>query len=161
MDVTAYPVGSPVIVAVTPTLSVAGARIANDYVGTSGVAMVFAGIGRLAGGYFMLNEVEIVDKAAQSVALELWLFDSAITPPADNAPWSISDADALHCVAVVKLAATDYFASALNGVANVGGLTRLIKCAAGATSLYGCLVTRGAPTYADGDVTVLIKGQQF
>jgi hypothetical protein len=86
------------------------------------------------------------------VAAELWLFDTAITAPADSAAWTITDAMSKTCVMVIPF--STYYASALNCVSMGDGLPRKFKCASGSTVLYGALVTRGAPAYASGDVTV-------
>ena len=136
---------------VTPTLTIHATYIANDYVGTSGTAMTFAGCARANGGTGYIQSAIVIDSALQSVTGELWLFDTAPTPPADSAAWSISDADAAHCIGVIPFSI--YYASALNSVSPYIGNPVGFKCAAGATALYGCFVTRGAPAYADGDLT--------
>ena len=139
---------------VNPVLTVAGAYSANDYVGTSGVAMIFTGCAAQNGGGGWLVSAKVVDAAVQSVQGELWVFDTAITPPSDNAAWSISDADANHLIAVLPMNAADYFASALNSTcdgAPPNGPKRYL-CAAGSKSLYACFVTRGAPTYTSLDL---------
>lgn len=143
--------GKTAIISVTPTLTVHASYAANDYVGTSGTAMTFTGAARVAAGGGAVISATLIDYAAQSVAAELWLFDAQPTPPADSAAWSISDDDALKCIGVIPF--TTYYASALNSVSPVNGLSIGYKLASG-TSLYGCLVTRGAPAYADGDVSV-------
>lgn len=144
-------------VTVTPTLTVHATYVANDYVGTSGVPMTFAAVARVNGGSFVPSKVLVIDNALQSIAGELWLFDSAVTPPADSAAWTISDADAAHVIDVIPVAT--YYASAANSV-GVGGSTRLCKAASGTTSIYGCFVTRGAPAYADGDLTFILVAAQ-
>jgi hypothetical protein len=45
-------------------------------------------------------------------------------------------------------------ASALNSVCPVPNLSIPFKIGSAATALFGCLVTRGAPAYASGDVSV-------
>ena len=144
---------------VTPTLTVAGAYSANDYVGTSATALVFDPCGpsiNVGGkgckGYIL--GARLIDYAVQSKGAELWVFESSVTPPNDNAAWSISDADSKKLVCIIPF--ETYYASALNSVSEgtpVGGAARYV-CAANSTSLYGCLVTRGTPTYTTGDVTV-------
>ena len=144
--------GYTVAVDVTPTLTVAGAYAANDFVGTSATAMTFAGCARVDGGYGMIYHVELVDYAKQSIAGELWLFNTAPAGlPVDNAAFTITDAAAKQCIGVVPF--NTYYASALNSVSPVGNLTIGFKCLPASTSLYGVFVTRGAPTYATGDLT--------
>ena len=148
-----YPVGGKAImVEVTPTLTVSASYAANDYVGSSSDDSEYASAALYAGGSGWISGAILIDYALQSVACELWLFDTTVTPPADSAAWSISDADAKNCVAVIPF--TTYRASALNSVAHGDELPKKFVCASGSTSLYGCLVTRGAPTLTSGDYTV-------
>ena len=140
-------------ITVTPTLSVAGAYVSGDFVGTSATAMTFADAVRVSGGSGVIESAIIIDGDLQSIACELWLFDTAVTPPNDNAAWTISDADALTCIGVIPF--NVYYASALNSVAPKSGLN--IAFSAIATDIYGCLVTRGAPTYTDGKLSVRLS----
>jgi hypothetical protein len=141
---------------VTPTLTVHATYAAGDYVGTSGVAMVFTGAALAAGAGGFLNGATLIDgSAAVGVAGELWVFNALVTPPDDSAAWSISDADAKKLVAVIPL--STYYASALNCVSQgqPDGGAKHFYSADG--NLYGCLVTRGAPAYASGDVTIILS----
>ncbi len=138
---------------VTPTLSVAASYAANDYVGTSGVAMVFPALARAPGGTGVLGKLVVIDKAAQSIAGELWLFDATVTPPLDSAAWTVTDADVLRCVDVIPVSV--WYASAANSV-GVAYSGRPFKCNDGDQALYGCFVTRGAPSYANGDLTFML-----
>ena len=150
------PGGGGYSVTVTPTLTVHATYASGDYVGESAVAMVFAGMAATVGGGGFLMPATLIDKVVASVAAELWLFDTAPTPPADSAAWTVSDADALRLVAVLPF--STYYASALNSVSLSSNSPIHYNCAAGSTSLYGCLVTRGAPGYgATGDVTIKLN----
>jgi hypothetical protein len=142
----------------TPVLTVHANYVAGDYVGTSGVAIIFANAARVAGGTGVVFGALLIDFALQSQAGELWLFDQAPTPPVDSAAWSISDADAAKCIGVIPF--STYYASALNAVSPVGNLTIGFKCAAGSRDIYGCFVTRGTPAYADGDITFRLRISQ-
>jgi hypothetical protein len=135
---------------VTPTLTVHASYATGDYVGTSGVAMVFAGPALSAAGGGVLT-VNLIDYACQSVAGELWLFDTAVTPPDDSAAWTITDAEMKTFVGVIPFS-TYYAASTTNSVAMSANPPIVFKCLAG-NKLYGCFVTRGAPSYASGDLT--------
>jgi hypothetical protein len=135
-------------VTANPVLTVAGAYIAGDYVGTSAAAIEFEDAVRASGGSATIKSVVVIDKALQSIAGELWLFDAAVTPPADNAPWSITDLDAAHLIGIIPI--STYYASALNSVAQEH--STLIQFTASGTSIFGCFVTRGTPTYASLDL---------
>ena len=144
--------GNATVVTVTPTLTVHATYVAGDYVGESATPMTFAACARVNSGTGKITEAVLIDYALQSVAAELWLFDQTVTPPADSAAWTISDADSLKCIGVIPFAT--YYANALNSVAPVGNLSIPFKIGSAATALFGCLVTRGAPAYASGDLSV-------
>ena len=145
--------GEGTTVTVAPTLTVAGAYVANDFVGTSATALIFANAVRVAGGSGVIESAVLIDAALQSAACELWLFDTNVTPPADNAAWTISDGDAATCIGVISF--SSYYASALNSVSSQKGLG--IAFEAVATTIWGALVTRGTPTYASGNLTIRLQ----
>lgn len=135
-----------VAITVSVTLTVGATYAANDFVGTSGSPISFANAVRTSGGSATLRAVTISDPAASAAAaLELWLFNATITPPADSAAWDLSDAGGLLCVGIVSIPTTAQFLSSATGVLHVGNLGLQFHCAA--TTLFGALVTRGAPTY--------------
>lgn len=139
----------------TPTLTVHATYAANDYVGTSGTAMVFADAARIVNGKGWVVGAHLTDYALQSVACELWLFDTAITPPDDSAAWTLSDAHMARRICVIPF--STYYASALNsGADGVPASPALFQTLAASKDIYGCLVTRGAPAYASGDLTVVL-----
>jgi hypothetical protein len=135
-----------VAIAVSVTLTVGATYASADFVGTSSTPISFANAVRTSGGSATLRSVTISDPAASAaVALELWLFNATVTPPADSAAWNLSDADGLKCVGVVPIPTTAQFLSSATGVMHVGNLGLQFHCAA--TTLFGALVTRGAPSY--------------
>lgn len=145
-------------ITLNPVLTVAGAYVANDFVGTSATALIFANAARVAAGSGVIKSALIVDGDMQNVACELWLFDTNVTPPADNAPWTVSDADAAMCIGVIPF--STYYASALNSVSNGVVPNGGIGFSAVATTIWGCLVTRGAPTYTSGKLSVRLNIMQ-
>lgn len=143
----------------TPTLTVHATYAANDYVGTSGVAMVFADAARIVNGKGWIIGARLIDYALQSVSCELWLFDTAITPPDDSAAWTLTDAHAARLICVIPF--NTYYASALNSVTPGAPIApALFQTLAASKDIYGCLVTRGAPAYASGDLTVVLDIMQ-
>ncbi len=146
--------GHTAIVTVTPTLTVHATYVANDFVGESGVPMTFA-VARVNAGSGTVISAALIDYIPASVAAELWLFDTTVTPPADSAAWTISDAHALTCIGVIPF--STYYASAVNSVSMGSvGVGIPFVCGAGVKNIFGCLVTRGAPAYINtaGDVVV-------
>lgn len=144
-------VGVTVNVDATPTLTVHATYATGDYVGTSGSPMVFSGVSRAVNSSGFIVGALLTDYAAQSIAGELWLFDTNITPPDDSAAWTLSDAHAATCVGVIPF--TTYYASAANSVSPAPNLSIPFLTKGGTDDLFGCFVTRGAPTYASGDLT--------
>lgn len=141
-----------ITITVEPTVT-AGAYIAGDCVGGE---LTFANAGRINGGGGVIKNMVILDDAGQDVELELWLFDTTITSPGDNAPWVCPEDELETLVAIITTADGAYFAAGTPSAARVEASQRY-DCAAGDTDLYGQLVTRGAPTYAaTDDVTVRI-----
>jgi hypothetical protein len=133
-----------------PVLTVHATYVANDYIGTSAVAMTFSNVVMRPGGTGTIVSAMLVDYALQSVAGELWLFDTAVTPPNDSSTWTISDAHAATCIGVIPF--STYYASAVNSVCPVTNAGIAFKCASGSKDIYGCFVTRGAPAYASLDL---------
>ncbi len=144
--------GNTAEIDVVPTLTVHASYSTGDYVGTSASAMTFTGASRINNSTGTVLSAVLIDYALQSISCELWLFDTAPTPPADSAAWSISDADCARCIGVIPF--NTYYASALNSVSFAQGVGIGFKTISASTNLYGCLVTRGSPTYATGDLTV-------
>lgn len=148
-----FPVGGKsVVVSATPVLTVAATYVSGDYVGSTSDEIEFADCVLTPGGSGTIVSAILVDYALQSVAAELWLFDTAITAPADSAAWTITDAMAKTCIGVIPF--KTYYASALNSVAMGDNVPLSFKCISGSASLWGALVTRGAPSLATGDYTV-------
>lgn len=139
----------------TPVLTVAGLYSDGDFVGTSGAAIAFANAGLAVGKGGLIESAILTDYAAQNASIELWLFTANVTPPADNAAWTITDAHALTCIGVITF--DIYKASAANSVSPQSNLGLAFNCAAAATTIYGCLVTRTAKTWATGELSVSIS----
>jgi len=148
--------GKAIAITVTPTLTVGATYVANDFVGTNNTAMTFAGAARIAAGSGTVIGATLIDYVVASAAAELWLFSAA---PAglglDSAAFTITDADSLLCIGVIPF--STYYASALNSVSSgsIPNSNLPFKLASG-TSLFGALVTRGAPAYTNGLVSVRV-----
>ena len=147
--------GKGLPITVTPTLTVGAGYVANDFVGTNNTGMTFAGAGRIVAGTGRVIGAILHDYVIASVAAELWLF--TVTPAGlglDSAAFTITDN--LTCIGVIPF--NTYYASALNSISNgeIKNGQLPYKCGAADTALYGALVTRGAPAYTNGLVSVSI-----
>ena len=142
------------VITVTPVLtsSTDDSYVANDYIGTSTTPITFAGVVDKDGASGFILGAALVDDDLQSVAGELWLFDTTFAPPADSAAWTISDAIAATCIGVIPF--STYYASALNSVSQgIPEAPLPFKCGSSVNDIYGAFVTRGAPNYTIGGLT--------
>jgi hypothetical protein len=132
------------IVEVTPVLDTS-AYASGDQQGS---LMTLTGAVPAQGEGAVLRAVSVVDKAKQSAAFKIVLFDASPTvASADNAAADVSDAEmADKCIGAVSVAAADYVALNANSVATV--TTTLPVKAVGGSSLYALMVAAGSPTYA-------------
>jgi hypothetical protein len=138
----------------TPTLTVAATYATGDYVGTSGSPMTFLAC-VLPGQSGWVAGATLISGTLTTVAIELWLFHTTVTPPADSAAWSITDAEAATLVAVIPF--STFYASALNSISQGqpdGGPKRFTSVTG---NLFGCLVTRGTQPNAASDITVRLS----
>jgi hypothetical protein len=135
-----------------PTVT-AGLYAANDAVGG---LLTFVNAGRAIGYGGVIKDMIIIDDEGQDVALELWLFNQTFTAMVDNAPWAPSEADMENLVAIIATADGAYYQAAA-GARSAARVEVSQRYDLVGTSLFGQLVTRGAPTYAaTDDVTVKI-----
>jgi hypothetical protein len=102
----------------------------------------------------------LTDNAKQSALMHLHLFDRAFTPTADNAAFSVTDADLAHYLGSIQFIAAEHNIFADNSACMggqsiaIGPLAALqlpIVLVDGGTSLFGQLQTGGTPTYAATD----------
>ncbi len=144
-------------VSVTPTLGTAGSASGNSL---HTADMTFAGCARINGGSGVIVGLTIQDKSIQGTPGELWLFDQSVastlsaTTHTTQTAWNLNDTD-LPAV-VGKIDWGTVAASTNNEVYNNWNVRLPFKCSGSSTSLLGVLVTRGAPTYAASDLTVIL-----
>jgi hypothetical protein len=142
---------------VNPVLSVAASYVTGDYVGTSSAPMEFTNIARTTGGTFYIPGATLIDIAKQSISGELWLFNSTVAPPLDSAAWTISSADMVKLLCVIPF--STYYATASYSVSQ-GHPDYVGPYKAVGTSVFGCFVTRGSPSYASLNLTFILGSAQ-
>lgn len=143
-------------ISVTPTLDTS-AYASGDNLGTN-LSFVDATLTALLalGRPAFVHAVTVLDKSVQAAPMDLFLYNSA---PAgggnNNAAFDPDDADLLLMAPGGCVHITDWQTNNDNcqGIAN--NLLRSIAPAAAGT-FYGRLVVRGTPTYAVGDLTVVV-----
>lgn len=117
------------------------AYTAGDQVGAQ---FTFANAGRVSGGGGMIVGAVLVSAADIIGPFDLVITDASVTLAADNAAYAISDADALHVVALLQLAGAYDIGN--NRIAQVYNLAVPYICSGG-TSLFGGLITRSGHTF--------------
>lgn len=124
----------------------AAAYAAGDVVGTPRQIKNFS---LDANGCALLNDVLINDIDDQKASLDLYFFDTVVTPGADNAPFSLSDAESLTIVGKISILNTDYVSVGTGQAqALLRGLSLLMRTAVRHKDLWMVVVNRGSPTYA-------------
>ena len=142
--------GDGITIAQTPTIT-AGAYSAGDAVGG---LLTFANAARTAGKGGVLKNVLCIDDAGQDAELELWMFSQTFAAMADNAAWAPSEADLENLVAIVSTVDGTWRAA---GTPSAISIEAALRYDLTGTSLFGQLVTRGAPTFAaTDDITVVV-----
>ena len=140
-----------ITVIVTPTVT-AGLYAAGQCVG--GI-LVFANAARGAGYGGVIKDLIVVDDAGQDAQMELWLFDQTFTSPGDTVAWAATEADLHNLVAIISSSDGSWFDGGTPH-ALVVEVSQQYTCLA--TSLFGQLVNRGAPTFAAIDDVSCILG---
>lgn len=111
---------------------------------TMGTAFALGGVGTFGSIY----GARLYDPSDQGQNINAWLFSGTVTPSADNAAFSVSDADLLKALGVIQF--TTWF-DAVNGQVSVGKLTPVGHPASYYTSdgtAYAVLVSQGTGTYS-------------
>lgn len=146
------------VVTATPTITSGSAYASGNQLGG---LLTLSGVNNGGSAGCALIDVVVTDKAGQSAALDVLLFDASVTVGSDKAAVAISAADlTAHCLGNLKVTAAMYSSAGTPSVATFNGsnMPLLLKPAAGQTgtgTLYAVLVSRGTPTYTStSDLTV-------
>jgi hypothetical protein len=116
--------------------------------------ITFSGAARINGGSGVILAAIMVDSVNPGTKpqLELWLFDSSVTPDNDNSAFTPTDAECGTLIGVIPFNAWYVGDSSSNAVAPVHGLSIPFKCGGGSASLFGLLVVRNAYTPSSAEV---------
>lgn len=102
---------------------------------------------RIINGHGLLSSVIVIDHDDQKQPLDLVFLSANVPLGTENAAPSITDANALHVLGIVRVLATDYIDLGGVSVATVAGLTLGLKAASGTADLHVAALTQGAPTH--------------
>jgi hypothetical protein len=101
----------------------------------------------------------LIDSANIVGAVDLYLFDQAVTPAPNNSAVNFSDADMQHFVGAISFPPPVSFVN--NRAATVSAIG--LSVSIGGTTLYGCLATLTSHTFFNSstDITVNLVIQQY
>jgi hypothetical protein len=145
-------------VVITPTASSTPNYTSGDQIGASNPV---SSATLDPGGFAILKSISVLDKESQSLEMDVYFFSE--TPgesTLDNEAASVSDANAVSkgFLGVVNIPAANYAALAANSIAKVDNLSLVLKAAAGSTTVYCLVVTRGAHNLATNNDLVFTLG---
>lgn len=143
------------MITVTPTVSNGVAYTANDCVG--GLITV-TDFWNYSGQTALLNNFTIVDTSAQTAVYQIFCHQNAATVAADNAAWSVSDADGalISGFCITTTASPNFFVLGGQSYFATTYQTHLLPLAvrtatANDRNLYLSIRTTGTPTFGSTD----------
>lgn len=148
--------GYTTVLTATPVID-NGAYAAGDLMGFSEIPLMPATLDTgLAVSTGMIQAVIIIDDDAQEVNLDVYFFDSepSGTTFTDQAAFNPVDADLHALIGVASI--NDWKSQSNNSIGQALNLGMPFSLAAGSSTLYAVLVTRGAPTYAVDGLTLRV-----
>jgi hypothetical protein len=101
----------------------------------------------------ILHSLTVVDEDDQGVAFDVYLLSANNTLGTENAAPTVSDANARDILTKIPIATTDYYDLGGVRIAEVHGLSRVVKPASGSKDLYVAVVNgTGTPTFTASGV---------
>lgn len=107
---------------------------------------------QLANGIGVLQSLVLNDKDNQRIALDLVFFSANVSLGAENAPPTITDANADSVLGIVSVLSSDWINLGNCGVATIPRVGMEIKADANKSIWVGA-ITRGAPTHTASGIT--------
>lgn len=156
---------------VTPTIT-AGAYTSGDSVGGQQTIANAVRAGALSG---RIISVSILDKSqAARNAMDLVFFDRSVTVPADNAVFTVTDADMINCLGIIQITASSYntawAGTPANSIASLPNTlvsstynpsTFPFPIVCNSTDLYMAIVIRGTAAYSStSDLVISLTIEQ-
>lgn len=112
---------------------------------------------RYSGGFAILQDIIVIDKAVQKAQLRLVFLQANTAFGTLDSPPDIDDTEVLDVIGTVEIAVTDYVDLGGNSVATKTAVGLMLKPTTG-TSVYFAASTSGTPTYAAADALVFRFG---
>lgn len=140
------------------TAYASGDSVSDNTSAGSATNFEFTGAALGNGESFRLDYVSLTsDNAVTGVPFELWLYSANPTALADNAAFTISDAENDTVLSVISISTA--FSSAVNWRIEAGAINRIIKLGTNTSSIFGNLKIAAVYTPASGEtLTARIVG---
>lgn len=122
---------------------------------TIGAKMTFTGVCSMGKQRAQILGVQILDKAKQSADIDVVLFNTSAPGGTytDNAAITIADANLPNIQAEISITTHKTFND--NSISYSSEVIRPVMCDTPG-NLYGYMISRGTPTYAASDLTVVL-----
>lgn len=105
----------------------------------------FSNMAREKGGSFVISTARFYDLDYEKLNKVLHLFRAPVTLAADNAAYSVSDADSLQAIGYIQFS---HYDDHVNNATFTEQPALYLQCAPGTTSIWGALSTTGADNIA-------------
>ena len=146
-------------VTVIPTITASSAYASGNQIGG---LLTIPGVNAGGSEGTRLEKIVVVDKAGQSAAVDVLVFNAAPSVGSDKAAVAISAADlATKCIGNAKILSADYSSAGTPSVATYtrpSGPLFAKPVQGGAATLYAVLVSRGTPTFTSTS-DIIVKFQ--
>ena len=153
------------------------AATANTYTTayTIGAPILFPNVPCDPGGVAILQSLILIDKAKQSLSVDLYFFNQLPTSQGgDNTAFALSVAESTYLVGNVTILTTDYTASSIVSIASKKNIVMALSgqqqvptaagggpCTPGGKNIWVVAVARGAPAYTAGCLWLGLGIQQY
>ena len=130
---------------VTPALSLSAYSSGDAIAGLTTLSQAV----RSADQSGLVEQLIIEDADAQSAAMDVLLFESAVAAGTDNAAYALSKPDMKKLVGLIRVQAADYVIVGARSIARVSPAIHIQMNAS--QHLFAQIVSRGTPTYTASD----------
>lgn len=116
---------------------------------------------RTPGGTVYVTDIVVQDADNQTGAMDIVFLDANQSLGTENSAPNISDANMAKILGHVPITAADYCGLGGCAVATVRGVNKMLKAAAGATSVWVAAISRDAKTYSAAGLKLKIGVQDY
>jgi hypothetical protein len=131
---------------------------AGDAIGAGGTITSAA---KVTGGGLIINNIVLVNDAAQNFELDIVFFRDSITAPTDNAAWAPTEADLLKVCGGITVLDSDWRSYGARSIAVLNDIDLVIPSLV-ATTLSYAVIAQGAFNFASTtDLTLIVSATRI